>query len=264
MGADDSGTLPTPSGLAELQRGAGNHAVSQLLGQRTVAGSAGGMGAVTVQRFNASEHEWLGNAGSGARRCRSASGYSLTFGEMVAMAGRPLLVDRPDARLRPEQGAGTSGVDELEYVRRVDIHGEDTPEDFKALSDVRRNNSRTTGRYVPTSPQPARRPAGPPQEGRQGGSGGAEALLRARRLEPVALPPAEGRPVAARRPGSRPRRSPNFSLSLGIPAGTSSSARPPTTAITTCGPSRRRCSTGQTGGDDRVRRWRWRPSAPTT
>jgi hypothetical protein len=42
---------------------------------------------VTIQRWGAGEHEMLGDKGSGFRNVELAPGYTLSFGEVVALAG---------------------------------------------------------------------------------------------------------------------------------------------------------------------------------
>lgn len=116
--------------VAGLQQRAGNRAVIQMLDRFE--------GRPAVQRFKADEHEWLGNEGSGGATVPLGGGYTLTFGEMVAMAGDHFSsIDQMRAFAR-KKAPGPGGVDELEYVRRVDIHGEEVPDDYKELSDVER------------------------------------------------------------------------------------------------------------------------------
>jgi hypothetical protein len=97
----------TPIDILHLQPVTGNHAMGHLLprsapfthpasirlvGARHDNGmsvQSTGMSAasVTIQRWGAGEHEMLGDKGSGFRNVELAPGYTLSFGEVVALAG---------------------------------------------------------------------------------------------------------------------------------------------------------------------------------
>lgn len=88
-------TVRSPGpGILALQRGAGNRAVSRLLGARPP-------GPATVQRFSGHEHRDLGD--STGRKIDLGNGTVLTWGEVVALAGDEyatldeLLADTRDA-----------------------------------------------------------------------------------------------------------------------------------------------------------------------
>jgi hypothetical protein len=122
-----------PAGLPEsrfpsvvaLQRAAGNRATTLLLTRDSRHPEISvSRGLATVQRFDTDEHEWLGSIASSGATVAVTSDYRLTYGEMVAMAGDYFssLQQMRSLAARPGPGAGTR--DELEYVRRVKVHGE--------------------------------------------------------------------------------------------------------------------------------------------
>jgi len=96
----------TPQSILQLQNATGNRALGRLLarsaelshqtdvdqdparGRYLTARDAGMRApAIIVQRWGAGEHEMLGDKGSGYRNVELAPGYTLSFGEVVALAG---------------------------------------------------------------------------------------------------------------------------------------------------------------------------------
>ena len=116
---------PAPPMMA-VQHRAGNRAATALvtgggLGMRPGPGTPSH---AVVQRFDTDEHEWLGRVASSGRTVAVTDDYRLTYGEMVAMAGDYFASLQQMRTLAAKPGPGAGTRDELEYVRRVKVHGE--------------------------------------------------------------------------------------------------------------------------------------------
>lgn len=125
-------TTAYQSGLSEtnifgLQRAIGNQAVQRLLRPPSRAA----VHPPRLQRFSASEHKRMGDEGardaSGKiQNVELAPGYTITYGDMVAMAGDHFhdIDQMRKMANKPGTGAGTRG--EIEYVL-WSIHGKPSP-----------------------------------------------------------------------------------------------------------------------------------------
>jgi hypothetical protein len=96
-----------------------------LLGQMAPARGGGGR---VIQRFESDEHARIGDSGatdgSGAvARVELAPGYSISYGEMVAMAGDYFVSIDQMRRMAARPGPGAGTREEIEYVRAVKVRG---------------------------------------------------------------------------------------------------------------------------------------------
>ncbi|WP_428263059.1 eCIS core domain-containing protein [Haliangium sp.] len=94
----------------------------------------GGAGAAAVQRFESHEHKVLGDEGTRtaqgqARTVEVAPGYFLTFGDLTAMAGDFFGSVAEIERIAANDGEGAGTREEIEYVRVVKVHGDESREE---------------------------------------------------------------------------------------------------------------------------------------
>ena len=84
-----------------------------------------GAAAPVAQHFEEEEHKAIGNEATGGRGVDLAPGYSVSYGEMVAMAGDHFesIDQMRELASKPAPGAGTR--EELEYVRWVKVNDVD-------------------------------------------------------------------------------------------------------------------------------------------
>ena len=81
-----------------------------------------GAGAPVAQHFEEEEHKAIGDQATGGRRVELAPGYTVSYGEMVAMAGDHFESIDQMRELAAKPGRGEGTREELEYVRMVEVN----------------------------------------------------------------------------------------------------------------------------------------------
>ena len=127
---DHRNELPplSPKTVFALQRTIGNQAVQRLLMSKNAVPAASD---TIVQRFSASEHKRIGDEGSkdasgNLQMVELAPGYSISYGDMVAMAGDHFTDIEEMRKFARNKGKGPGTRGEIEYVL-WDIHGKPAP-----------------------------------------------------------------------------------------------------------------------------------------
>ena len=108
----------TPARILGLQRQAGNLALVRLL--------------APVQRWGAQEHELLGDKGSGHRTVELTTGYRLSFGEVVALAGDHFEHVEQMRVFAANTKGGAGSRAEIEYALEWKLHKKGRKYDDKA------------------------------------------------------------------------------------------------------------------------------------
>jgi hypothetical protein len=124
----------TPSDVLHLQSASGNHATASLLGPpapftHPVKAPAP---AIRLDRWGASEHEMLGDKGSGNRDVELAPGYTLSFGEVVALAGDHFANIEQMRQFAANTKGGPGSRAEIEYALEWKLHKRGRKWDEKA------------------------------------------------------------------------------------------------------------------------------------
>jgi hypothetical protein len=111
--------------------------VQALLGTQATGGNR--VAALLVQRWEADEHELLGNKGSGNRAVELAPGYLITFGEMVALAGDHFESVAQMRRFAANTKGGPRSRAEIDYARewKLGAKGMRYDEKAKAAQEAR-------------------------------------------------------------------------------------------------------------------------------
>jgi hypothetical protein len=126
-------TAPAPEHpVLKLQRTIGNKGTRDLLGRpirrRATRPSAPRRRSI-IQRFESDEHMALGNEATRGehgeiRSVQLAADYTITYGEMVALAGDFFGSIDEMRTLAANEGSGEGTREEIEYARVVKVHGD--------------------------------------------------------------------------------------------------------------------------------------------
>ena len=83
-----------------------------------------GTGTRVAQHFEEEEHKKIGDEATGGRRVELAPGYTVSYGEMVALSGDHFESIDQMRELAKNPGPGAGTREEIEYVRVVEVNDE--------------------------------------------------------------------------------------------------------------------------------------------